>query len=45
MTSLALPAPAARGHFFGHELESFPNDLDVFLKFHSDLIDQIERNP
>lgn len=32
MTSLAQPAPAARGHFFGHELESFPNDLDVFLK-------------
>jgi len=30
MTSLALPAPAARGHFFGHGLESFPNDLDVF---------------
>lgn len=30
MTSLALPAPAARGHFFGHELESFPNDLAVF---------------
>lgn len=32
MTSLAQPAPAARGHFFEHELESFPNDLDVFLK-------------
>jgi hypothetical protein len=30
MTSLAQPAQAARGHFFGHELESFPNDLDVF---------------
>lgn len=33
MTLLAQPAPAARGHFFGHELESFPNDLDVFLEF------------
>ena len=32
MTLLAQPAPAARGHFFAHELESFPNDLDVFLK-------------
>jgi hypothetical protein len=32
MTSLAQPAPAARGHFFKHELESFPNDLDVFPK-------------